>query len=187
MLGATLKNPVAVSLAAGAVGLFAWSSSAVAPVGAESVHVSHGPQESEEFRWSGALRSGQTLEIKGVNGEIKAEGVSGGQAEVVAIKTGRGDDPAEVRIEVVEHEGGVTICAIYPQRSGKKPYECAPGKGGNIGSEDHDVSVKFTVRVPRGIHLAAQTVNGGIEATAIDGDVRASTVNGGGTLPTPSR
>ena len=46
-------------------------------------------QESQEFRWSGRIQPGSTLEIKGVNGEIKAEGGSGTQAEVLATKTGK--------------------------------------------------------------------------------------------------
>lgn len=177
----TMKNPLAVSLVAGFAGVALWGGTA-APL-----QLDDGPaladhvlaQDTEDFRWSGAMQPGTTLEIKGVNGEVKAEGVSGGQAEVVAIKKGKDDDPSQVRIEVVEHAGGVTVCAIHPRKPGKEPYECAPGKGGEIGAEDNDVSVKFTVRVPRGVNLHAQTVNGGIEATSIDGDVRAQTVNGG--------
>ena len=177
----TMKSPLGVSLAAGLAGLALWSGPATAPA------LTDGPdaaapilvQENEEFRWSGAMQPGTTLEIKGVNGEVTAEGISGGQAEVVAVKKGKDDDPSEVRIEVVEHADGVTICAVHPRKPGKEPYECAPGKSGKIGAEDNDVSVKFTVSVPRGVNLSAQTVNGGIEARSIDGDVRAHTVNGG--------
>ena len=31
-------------------------------------------QESQEFRWSGTIQPGSTLEIKGVNGDVRAEG-----------------------------------------------------------------------------------------------------------------
>ena len=161
----TMKNPLGVSLAAGLAGLALWSGTATA--------------QSEEFRWSGGMQPGTTLEIKGVNGEVAAEGISGGQAEVVAVKKGKDDDPSEVRIEVVEHAGGVTICVVHPRKPGKEPYECSPGESGKIGAEDNDVSVKFTVHVPRGVNLSARMVNGGIEARSIDGDVRAHTVNGG--------
>lgn len=180
VLDRNMKNPLAVSIGAVLVGVALWSGTANAP----SVdHVRSAGrvfgQEGEEFRWSGTMRPGTTLEIKGVNGGVTAEGISGGQAEVVAVKKGKNDDPSEVRIEVVEHDGGVTICAVHPRKPGKEPYECAPGKSGQIGAEDNDVSVKFTVRVPRGVNLHAQTVNGGIEAMSIDGDVKAQTVNGG--------
>lgn len=176
-----MNNPLGVSLAAALAGLALWNGPATAPSpsGGAAAAVPVLAQQSEEFRWSRALEPGKTIEIKGINGEVKAEGVSGGQAEVVAVKTGKDDDPSEVRIEVVEHGGGVTICAVYPREPGKQPYECAPGEGGKIGAEDSDVSVTFTVRVPRGVSLSAQTVNGDVEASSIDGDVRASTVNGG--------
>ena len=176
-----MNSPIAVSLTAGLAGLALWGGAATAPVPPDRPDVA-GPilaQQSEEFRWSGAMQPGTTLEIKGVNGAVEAEGISGGQAEVVAVKKGKGDDPSEVRIEVVEHAGGVTICALHPRKPGKEPYECAPGKNGEIGAEDNDVSVTFTVRVPRGVNLHAQTVNGEIEAMSIDGDVKAQTVNGG--------
>ncbi len=176
-----MNNPIAVSLAAGLTGLALWSGTATAPSPTDGPDAAYRilVQEDEEFRWSGAMQPGATLEIKGVNGEVVAEGVSGSQAEVVAVKKGKDDDPSEVRIEVVEHAGGVTICALHPRKPDKEPYECAPGKSGEIGAEDNDVSVKFTVSVPRGVNLSAQTVNGGIEAMSIDGDVKAQTVNGG--------
>jgi hypothetical protein len=45
----------------------------------------------------------------------------------VATKHGRRSDPAEVEIEVVEHAGGVTICAVYPS-PGSRPNECRQGR-----------------------------------------------------------
>jgi DUF4097 and DUF4098 domain-containing protein YvlB len=96
---------------------------------------------------------------------------------VTAVKKGKDDDPADVRIEVVEHSGGVTICAVYPDADGKK-NECAPGDGGRLSSKDNDVSVAFTVQVPAGVRLVASTVNGEIEAGGLGADVAATTVNG---------
>lgn len=175
-----LRSPLGVSLAVGLAALALWDAALSPELGRPPAGVDPASfGQSQEFRWSGAMSPGTTLEIKGINGKITAEGVSGGQAEVVAVKKGKDDDPADVTIEVVEHDGGVTICAIYPRAAGKKPFECAPGKGGEIGSGENDVSVMFTARVPRGVNLTAKTVNGEVEARSIDGDVRASTVNGG--------
>ena len=129
---------------------------------------------TEEFDWSGSVRAGQTVEIKGVNGNIEAEPSTSGQVEVHALKRGKRDDPSEVRIEVVEHEGGVTVCAIYPD----KDYTCTPGEGG-LGARDNDVEVRFTVLVPPGANFAGRTVNGNVDADSIDGNVEATTVNGG--------
>ena len=59
------------------------------------------PALGQDFEWSGQLAAGKTLEVKGVNGNVEAHGVSGRTAEVNAMKKGRKSDPATVRIEVV--------------------------------------------------------------------------------------
>lgn len=131
----------------------------------------------EDFHWSGKVAAGQAIEIKGVNGGIKAVGTAGGDVEVSAVKKGRKSDPGEVKVEVVEHAGGVTICAVYP--SDGAPNECVPGKGGRMKLRDNDVNVEFRVKVPAGVRFVGRTVNGGIEATGLKADAEAQTVNGG--------
>jgi hypothetical protein len=130
------------------------------------------------FSWRGALSNGQTLEIKGVNGFIRASEAAGGEVELSADRHGRRNNPSEVRIDVVPHAGGVTICAIYPSPDANKPNECKPGKEGRNSVRNNDVQVDFTIRVPRGVKLSANTVNGGIDARGIQADVLAHTVNG---------
>jgi len=70
------------------------------------------PATAEEFHWQGKVAPGGAVEIKGVNGGITATGSSGSEVEVVALKKGRKSDPTQVKIDVVEHPGGVTICAV---------------------------------------------------------------------------
>ena len=131
----------------------------------------------DEFRWQGEIAAGKALEIKGVNGNIRAEASSDSQAQVVAAKHGRRQDPKSVEIRVVEHGNGITICAVYPGDSGH-PNECVPGKGGRMNVKNSDVSVDFSVRVPAGVRFIGRTVNGQVEAAALNGDVEAHTVNG---------
>lgn len=133
--------------------------------------------QDEEFHWTGTLAAGQTLEIRGVSGDIRAERATGSEIRVDARKHGRRSDPSEVEIVVVPHDGGVTICAVYPSRSDDRPNECRPG-GGRNQSERNDVSVTWTLRVPDGVRLDAHTVNGDITVNDISSDVGASTVNG---------
>ena len=133
---------------------------------------------AEDFHWAEALASGQTLEIRGVNGAIDASAAAGSQADVAATKRGRRSNADEVEIKVVKHSTGVTICAVYPGRSGR-PNDCQPGDAGRMETHDNDVDVHFVVKVPAGVRLVARTVNGNVEADRIGGDVVASTVNGG--------
>jgi DUF4097 and DUF4098 domain-containing protein YvlB len=133
---------------------------------------------ADDFRWSGRLAAGRTIEIKGVNGDVRAEAASGNEVEVTATKTGRRNDPKEVEIRVVEHSGGVTICAVYPSADSSRPNTCAPEGSGNMNVQNNDVEVRFNVRVPQGVRFSGHTVNGGIETGALGGDVDAKTVNG---------
>lgn len=136
------------------------------------------PRAQEKWEWQGRIERGKAIEIKGINGEIHAEPASGNQVEVVAYKRGRKSDPASVDVVAVEHQGGVTICAVYPSKPGERPNECAPGGRGRMNVEKNDVKVEFTVRVPDGVAFFGRTVNGGVDAHGISADVRAHTVNG---------
>jgi hypothetical protein len=136
-------------------------------------------RQGESFQWRGRVSAGQAVEIKGVNGSLDAGPASGDEVEVTAVKSGRRSDPSEVRIEVLPHAGGVTVCVVYPAASRGKPNECAPGEGGHMNSSNNDVEVRFTVRVPRGVRFVGRTVNGDIAADELEEDIEAYTVNGG--------
>jgi hypothetical protein len=148
-----------------AAGLFLAVSLAVPAVAAA--------QQGERFEWQGRLSPGQSLTIKGINGKIDASGAPGDTIEIVALKHGRRDNPASVRVEVVERGDGLLVCAIYPSSDGT-PNEC----GGRMNVQNNDVQVDFTVRVPAGLVFRPTTVNGAITARGIDGAVYATTVNG---------
>ncbi len=129
-----------------------------------------------EFHWKGQLAAGKTIEIKGVNGDIDAVAGSG-EVEVTAVKHAHRSDPDEVKIEVVQHEDGVTICAVYPS-DGARENTCETGEHGHMSTHDNDVRVNFTVRVPAGVRFVGHTVNGEVEAANLSGDVEAHSVNG---------
>jgi len=135
--------------------------------------------DGEDFRWQGRLAAGQQVEIKGVNGDVEAVASTGDAVEVLAVKSGRRSDPSEVKIEVVPHAGGVTLCAVYPAGSRGRANECVPGEGGRMSTHDNDVQVRFSVRVPKGVRFVGRTVNGGIEVAQLNDDVEAYSVNGG--------
>jgi len=135
-----------------------------------------------EFEWSGKLAAGQSVEVKGVNGTIRAHG-AGESVSVTAHKHGRRDDPAQVEVRVVPHAAGVTICAVYPSRDGR-PNECVPGPGGHMDARDNDVDVDFQVELPRDVRFVARTVNGNVDAEDLGAAVEAVTVNGNVRLAT---
>src|SRR5881397_3576096 len=68
----------------------------------------------QDFNWHGRIAAGKRLEVKGVNGDVRAVLASGAEAVVNARKHARRSDPDEVEIKVVESDAGITICAVYP-------------------------------------------------------------------------
>lgn len=137
-----------------------------------------GAQERDRWSWAGTIPQGRSIEIKGVNGEIRATPGSGSETRVVAAKTGREDDPAQVELRVVEHDGGITICAVYPAPRGRPANDCQPGARGRSNVSRNDVKVDFTVELPRGTSLVARTVNGAVSGTGLQSDLEVHTVNG---------
>ena len=132
-----------------------------------------------DFDWSEAIAAGKTLEVKGINGSIEAVPARGREARVRAIKRAhRRGDPDAVTIELVRHEGGVTVCAVYPSKRGDEPNSCAPGSRGHMNTDDNDTEVQFMIEVPAGVQCVPRTVNGDVSAQGLTGTVDAQTVNG---------
>lgn len=152
-----------------------WTS--VAAVGLVLGSVS--PALAQDFQWRGRLSTGQTVEVKGVNGEISAAPSSSGDVEVVATKRpGRRGNASDIRVEAVPSSRGITICAVYPTPEGKEPNRCAPGDEGRMNTNNNDTQVHFTVRIPAGVDFIGKTVNGEINADSLQGDAELKTVNG---------
>lgn len=128
----------------------------------------------ELFEWQGRIAAGQHVEIKGVSGTITAAPSTSGLVEVTADRRGARNDPNEVRIAMVEHPAGVTVCAVYPREGN----ECLPGEEGRLSARRNDVNVAFTVGVPAGVDFVARHVNGTVRASGLTDDVEARTVNG---------
>jgi Toastrack DUF4097 len=146
-----------------------------------------GAQTDTDFSWNGNISRGKSVEIKGVSGDIEAVLATGSRVEVVARKHARRSNVADVRVEVVEHDGNVTLCAVYPtptrnyssrSRRDSGPNECRPGEEGRMNTDNNDVQVDFTVRVPQGVRFVGRTVNGRVDATSLKSDVEVYTVNG---------
>jgi hypothetical protein len=151
----------------------------------------------EETRWHGWASGGQLVEVNNIHGNIRAELSSGDEIEVIAIKRGSAD-PGQVAIEVVEHKGGVTICATYPSADLTHPFECRPSHGGgfrvaatsdslahirweNGGGGDvlmNDLRVDFVVRLPKRLRFIGRTVDGDISAHNLEQDVEAHSILG---------
>jgi hypothetical protein len=171
------------------------------PSVAPSVSVKRSGAVKEDVRWHGWTPAGQVVEINNIYGNVRAETAAGDEIEVIALKSGDGD-PVDVSIEVVEHKGGVTICAVYPNANADHPFECRPSHGGGFrmaaasDSEAHirwdnggggdvllnDLRVDFLVRLPRHVRFIGRTVDGDVSAHVLEQDVEAHSVFGDVTV-----
>jgi hypothetical protein len=137
-----------------------------------------------DFQWHGQIAAGQNIEIKGINGDVRATLSPTNEVEVTATRTARRSNPADVRFEIVPHAGGVTICAVYPDVPGRDPNGCEPGAGNRSHTRDNDTVVHFVVRVPPGVGFIGHTVNGEVEGRSLQGNAEGHTVNGSVRLST---
>ena len=131
-----------------------------------------------DFNWRGAIASGQTLEVRGVNGEVNATVSGSGDAEIFARKSANRSNPELVRIAVVPHAGGILVCAVYPTPAGREPNTCEPGPNHRSSTNNDDTTVRFDVKVPAGVRFVGKTVNGDVTAESLNGDAEGTTVNG---------
>jgi hypothetical protein len=139
------------------------------------------------FQWRGQLASGQTIELRGINGDIRASTSSSAEVEVTATRSARRSNPDDVRIEAVPHGGGIVICAVYPAPPGSEPNQCEPGTKGRSNTRDNDTVVHFDVRVPSGVRFVGRTVNGEVTGESLRSDAEAHSVNGSVRLTTTGR
>jgi hypothetical protein len=129
--------------------------------------------QDDTWRWRKAVPAGQTLEIRNVMGDIVATAATGREVEIVARKSARRGDADDVRIVVEEHTDGVTVCALYDDRS-----SCDSDRRRGHSNGENDTQVDFEVRVPRGVKFNGKNVSGDVEVTGLDARVSAGSVSG---------
>lgn len=126
-------------------------------------------QASDQWNRHYDLAPGGRLEIINVNGRIIAEPAPAGSGvDVRADRTARAASEEAARellpsIEIREEAGSdrVRLEVRVPRMSGLSGHE-----------------VVWTLRVPPGVSVDLRTVNGRIEVSGLDGEVRAETTNG---------
>jgi DUF4097 and DUF4098 domain-containing protein YvlB len=112
---------------------------------------------------------GGRLEIININGRITAEPASGSEVEVRAERSARSISDEQARdllgkIEMREEVGAdrIRVEVRAPRLSGPSGHE-----------------IKWMIRVPNGVAVDLRTVNGGVRMSALQGDIRARSTNGG--------
>lgn len=154
--------------------------SALWPVVLHGVEARAAGSDETTFDWTWDIPKGKTLEVKGINGAIDVRLASGTKTHVTAIKRPHRSDPDDVTVEFVQHENGVTVCAVYNKDRGN---DCTPGRESHSNNRN-DTEVKFTIEIPAGVEFVGRTVNGSIAANGVKSPIHVSTVNGAVSVST---
>jgi hypothetical protein len=134
-----------------------------------------GNAQTVPFHWRGSVAQGRAIEVRSINGDVFAEGYDGSEVEVVANIASESGITTPVRVQAIENERGVTVCAVYETRDGES-RECLNDPAAQ--KKTNGPRVNFAVRVPHGVSVIGRTVNGTVDAQRLDSDVEAYTVNG---------
>jgi hypothetical protein len=133
-----------------------------------------------DTRFTPALRSGQTLAVSNIDGDITVTQGRGTAAEVVAHKTVRRGNGDLVKAVLEETSSGYRVCTVY-LNDNNDSQGCERNSHGNNNHswrEPLDVDMNYEVRVPAGVILAVNSVDGNVEARGIDTPATLRTVDG---------
>lgn len=147
----------------------------------------------QTLQWRGKTKN---LEVRAVNGSVRAVLGTGDEADVVA-NVYKNKHGASMRLHVVEKGGLTLVCVAGAPDEGdgdedhqhdigdhhkrREPHEAESGDGSDECSQHGKVrgtSVELLVQVPRGTKFTGWTVNGPVEAQGLEGEVEAHTQNG---------
>lgn len=136
----------------------------------------------QSFSWNGTLGGGHSVIIKNINGPIRVERASGNRVEITGEKRWRRGNPSDVRIvQPSTSNGDVLVCALWNDDATCDTdgiHSPRNRSRDNNNNRNNDVSVHFVVRVPDGVKVDLNTVNGGLEVMGVSNEVVANTVNG---------
>ena len=137
-----------------------------------------GERVDRSFSWQGTIAEGRWLRVRNINGAIDVMPASGNTATVRAEKRWRRGDPGDVRFEVLKEGGDVIICALWDEDNSCDERGYHSSDDGDDDDNDGDVSVHFTVALPKGVKLDVSSVNGAVDVRQAGAEVVARTVNG---------
>ena len=125
---------------------------------------------SAEWRWTGAMRGGGTIEIRLVRGSVHAETIPGQEATVILVRRGDRSDPVTARLSVDTVGADFRILDHYPAPNATGPREdCLPPLDARGDFWHSDVRVDAVVRIPARARLIVRVMDGDIDVRPLSG------------------
>ena len=139
------------------------------------------PEQTSDFRWSERIDAGRVVKVSNINGTVTVRAGAGDRVEVTAVKRWRRGDPASVKVYAAREGGDIRVCPLYNDQDDCEDRNRRSDRryrDDRYDDRDNDVSIDFSVVVPRGVHVTAATVNGPVTVLGATEDVDATTING---------
>lgn len=136
------------------------------------------PLAAQDYRFSKEMASGATLTIENINGAIEVTQGPGRTAEILVTKTVKKGDGSLVKA-IMESDGdGVRVCTIYLNRNRNRNSCKGENNDGPRDGDNFQIDMHYVVRIPAGVRLSADNVNGSVTAHGLDASASLETVNG---------
>ena len=132
--------------------------------------------DENDFTWSGKLPRGAWLRVHTVKGRVKVEPGTSDMAEVIGRKRSRRGDSEEISFEVSKDGQSVTICALFLDHGTCDSEGIRSDR--SSWHRGHEMDADFTVRLPKGVNIAAISGNGEVDVNDAGADVEARSGNG---------
>jgi hypothetical protein len=127
-------------------------------------------KERETFERSVDVDPRGRISIETVNGSIEVETWDRDEVEIQAVKEARAGDRGAARELLAETE------IVIDDRDGLEVRVNRPRRG--FGGRRGNISVSFTLRIPRGAARVAETTNGNVSVEGLAGSADVNTTNG---------
>lgn len=117
---------------------------------------------AQDFQRSYNLAGGGSINVRNISGDVRVIGYDGQAVVVNGVKEGRNSD--RVTIEDQSSGNSIDVRARYPERC-----------------DDCDASVRFEVKVPRGVAYrfnSISSVSGNVDVVGVSGELTAKAVSG---------
>ncbi len=137
-----------------------------------------GTLSAQETRFTRQLAPGAVVELDNINGSITVSQTSGRTAEVIVTKTVKKGDGNLVKAIMEEQNGVMRVCTIYLNRDPNRKSCKGDNSTDSRKGDRFEVTMEYLVRLPAGVRVRGETVNGGITVNAIDAQADLETVNG---------
>jgi len=141
--------------------------------------VAQGKMDRDAFTWAGKIPEGRWINVRNLNGTVEVQPGASDKVEVTATRHTRRGDPDYVRFEVKKYgpnDQNVLICALWGENADCD--EDSDRRRNDRRDRENEVWVEFHVRVPRGVKIAAHSVNGEVRVEGVAAEVDAESVNG---------